>query len=191
MSKVKESTESRELKNQRAGLEGLCEMNIRYHQSRYNFLDVIQRLAQGLALMLIIAHPLFGIGNYFLAGAVALISFILVFNIPGKAAIHQSLFRQFMLIAKELIVGGDKKTLYRIDQEMYDLYSAEPSTMRALVVHCHNQACLSHDSDSGYYVPMGWYRKTFRNVFSFNASELPNQNQIDERNKKKEEAKKC
>lgn len=157
-----------------------CERSKRYHSARLRFYEATHRWfifaivasSAGAIVKLVDDHV-----PWLPAVTAALGLFSLVFDLSGKARLHDSLYRRYANLNGRIESFADPKqsdiSEWRI--EIHGIYADEPPVYRVLHQHCANQVlqALYQDIEENatiykkYYVPLNWYHRWLKNLLPF------------------------
>lgn len=157
-----------------------CERSKRYHGARLRFYETTHRWfifamvasSAGAIVKLVDDHV-----PWLPAVTAALGLFSLVFDLSGKARLHDSLYRRFANLNGriESSANPEQSDISEWKSEIHSIYADEPPVYRALHQHCANQVlqALYEESEENeaiydkYYLPLNWYHSWLMNFYSF------------------------
>jgi len=157
-----------------------CERSKRYHSARLRFYETTNRWFI-FAMVASSAGAIVQWGSasvpWLPAVTAALGLFSLVFDLSGKARLHDSLYRRCANLNGRIESSADSKqsdiSEWRI--AIHGIYGDEPPVYRILNQHCANQVLQSLYEDieenaaiyRKYYVPLNWYHRLLKNFLPF------------------------
>ena len=154
-----------------------CERSKRYHSARLRFYESAHRW---ILLFIVVcgASSITTWTNIYaatlpaIAAAFGLVS--LVFDLSGKARLHESLYQRFAFLNGriESVSNPHQKDLDMWLREIHDIYADEPPIYRALHKYCYNQVLEAlYEKDTKeyqrYFAPMKWYQHWLMNFIRF------------------------
>jgi len=157
-----------------------CERSKRYHGARLRFYETTHRWFI-FAIVVSNAGAIFQFVNEhgpWIPTATAVIGlFSLVFDLSGKARLHDSLYRRFASLNGriESSANPEQSDISEWKIEIHGIYGDEPPVYRVLNQHCANQVlqALYEDIEENaaiykkYYVPLNWYHRLLKNFLPF------------------------
>jgi hypothetical protein len=154
--------------------------NALYHSARRGYFDAVNRI---LSLIIVAAGtgavvnvgqlagiPIDAAVFAFLAALAGLLQ--LVFDVGGKARIHEFLQRRFYEVVADVAEqpDADEKVLAKWQATLSRLYAEEPPPMRALDAIAYNAAVDSLGYPAAKRLVVKWYHSLMRNVLPFNGA---------------------
>ncbi len=161
--------------------------SMRYHAAWERHFHLLHRLAMagvfmgGSAVFAQWMHTTsLGTSGTALIGAfLALIATLeMVFDVPGKLALHKSLYQRFATLA-EIITSSPPEQLEENrttwNAQIYSIYRDEPPTYRAANAQAHNQTCIELGNKSEL-LDIKWWQQLLRHWCAFDHIEFPYKN---------------
>lgn len=157
-----------------------CERSKRYHGARLRFYETTNRWFI-FAMVASSAGAVVQWGNAcvpWLPAITAVLGlFSLVFDLNGKARLHDTLYRRCANLNGRIEASANPKQsdISEWKIEIHGIYGDEPPVYRVLNQHCANQVlqALYEDIEENaaiykkYYVPLNWYHRWFKNLLPF------------------------
>jgi len=161
-------------------------MNARYHSIREGYLDEVHRwlifvviIASALPLLDVLVAALAWAGTKAdtikaVLGAAALIAgtLDLTFDLSNRARMHSMAKRRYFELLADLVEG--KKQIVEVEACLHRFSADEESPYHALLTDCWNAAQEMVYGDKAQHIKLSWFKRTFKNFFSFSGTATSN-----------------
>ncbi len=164
------------------------ERSARYHMTRARFCGGAHRWS--MVLILFVSggaaaqiHPYLGVEEqpWLLPGIAFLVAlFDVLFDISGRARLHEGLYAEFTRLAGDLYAASDDADMNLYRQRIHELYAKEPPLYRAVEAYCDNQMRVLLDRGWEHYVHLRWYHLWLMNILPFTSADFRSRGQREE-----------